>query len=232
MQPVTVKATIEKALREMGGLSEGEQPTSHMIQDALATLNALLSQWSVEGLMVPYMSRVYLAGDNTKASYSWGPGGDIDSSAPVDVAAISFKLASLIQPVRKVENTVYMQERWIANVGQPQWFYYERLPDRSMLHFDVAPFGGGFDIWAQFPLDNSMTLTEDLGLPDYYIRAVASNLAIDLCPDYGKEPSSTLVFKASTGKKVVERYNATPAPDMALDDMPAMYRGTPLPLRN
>lgn len=228
----TIKAVIEDALREITALAEAEQPTAHMVQDGLTKLNALLAQWSIEGLMVPFMSRAFLAGDTTKASYSWGPGGDISTLAPVNVAAVSFRLGNLSSPLRPVENTEFMAYRWLGNVGQPRWFYYERQPEQGLLHFDCAPYGGGFDIWYEAGVQGYGGLTAEMVLPDYYERAVVTSLAIELCASYGKEPSPSLGFKAGNAKGIIERYNFTPPPDLSLDDFPTLHVGTPLPLRN
>lgn len=231
MGPITVKSVIEKALREITALSEGEQATAHMIQDGLETLNALLAQWSVEGLMVPYMHRESFPGSTSKASYTVRPGGDVDIASPVSVAAVSFRIGNLVQPLRPVENTEYMAARWLGDVGQPKWFYYERTQDGGVLHFDTAPYEGGFDMWMELPLLPAQHLTENMALPDYYIRAIVSNLAIDLCPEYGKEPSGALTYKAGTAKSVIESYNSTPPPELSLRDMPMVGRRSTLPLR-
>lgn len=227
----TIKAIIESALLEITAISEDEQPSAAMIQGGLSALNALISQWSVEGLMVPYMSRSFVAADASKASLTWRPGGDINSAAPVDVAAVNFVFGNLQSPLAKVENTVFMQARWLGNVGEPKWFYYERVQGGGVLHFDVAAYGGGFDMWFEVPIGQYLSLTEEMQLPDFYVRMVISNLAVDLCPGYGKSASPELTYKASSSKSVIERYNATPAPELSISEFTGVG-GIPFPLRS
>ena len=55
-----------------------------------------------------------------------------------------------------------------------------------------------------------MTLGTDMVLPPGYRKALRAELAIDLCPEYGREPSKTLVDMAKTAKADIKRANHTP----------------------
>lgn len=222
--PLTIKKIIEQSLVEIGALTEGTQPTADMIESGKLMFQQLIAQWSVKGFMIPYATRTVLIGDNTKASYSWGPGGDINSVAPVDVAAVSFVLGNGQVPLEPVNNSVYMGWRWLGNVGQPSWFYYERALPRNILHFDVAPAGGAFRIIGNNPLTTAFELTDLTEFPDFYGRMIRTNLAIELAPQYELPVSADLRVIARESKQTVQGYNAKPVPDMRLDDMPASNR--------
>lgn len=218
---ITVKYCIEAAMRRIGALSEGEQMSADMAQDAMIMLAALIAQWSQEGLVIPYLSRTVLLGDNTKASYTWGPGGDIDGVAPVSVAAVSFQLETNQYPLDQADETLFMGNRILGVVAQPRWFYFERAAT-AKLHFDVAPYGGQFRISSYAGMVTALNLTDALEFPPEYVRFIRDNLALDLCPDYDREPSAVLVASADAAKRTILARNNTPVPSQRLD-LPTGY---------
>lgn len=202
-------------------LTEGEEATADMIVDAKEVFAELVASWSYEGLMIPYISRDVLVGDTSKASYTWGPGGDINTVAPVDVAAVSFQIENGQIPLSRGDDVLFMQRPWLGIVGQPQYFYFEKATT-PLLRFDVAPYGGAFLISSWKKLDNTQVLTDTLTFPDQYARMLRTNLAIELCPPYQKSPSDVLVANAVASKRIVKRYNMKPISSMSTD-LPGSY---------
>jgi len=221
----TIKTTIEGALRKIGALAEAEQATADMIEDGKLQLQELIASWSASGLIIPYLSRTVLVGDNTKASYTWGPGGDINSVAPVDVAAVSFVLENSQYALKPGDETLFMGDRLLGNTGSPSWFYFERqtLP---ILHFDVAPYGGLFKITSTMAMDDTLELTDDLELPPYYTRMIVNNLALEMCPDYDREPSAVLVSVAARSLNIVRSRALSPVPSQTLETPRGGYHRT------
>lgn len=212
----TIKLIIERALRKIGALAEAEQATADMIEDVKDQLSSLISGWSASSIIIPYLSRTVLLGDNTKASYSWGPGGDIPGVAPTDIAAVSFQLENGLYPLQMADNTTFMGNRTLGIVGMPRWFYYEQqaIP---ILHFDVAPYGGSFRIAAYQAMDSEFELIDDLELPKFYDRMVINNLAVELCPDYDREPSAVLIKTATESMNTVMAKRLSPVPSQTTD---------------
>lgn len=225
----TVKSMIEGALREIVALEEGETASADMIEDGLLIFSELLQSWSDEGLMVPYLVTETLIGDNTKASYIWGPGGDIPTMAPVDVVAVSFILENGQTPLVRADARLFIGRPWLGIVAMPQYFFYERGLT-NYLRFDVAPYGGGFQIVSQKPLDSTLVLTADLEFPESYSRMIRTNLAIEFCPPYQKTASAELVAVAASSKKIVKRKNSGPIPSMTTDLPGTINPSTSLPL--
>lgn len=225
----TIKKVIESSLREIQALAEGEEASADMIADALELLNDLIASWSDEGFMIPYVTRDTLAGDNTKSSYTWGSGGDITTTAPVNVVAVSFVLENAQHDLLRGSEQLFKRRPVLGIIGNPTYFYFDRQ-STPQLHFDVAPYGGTFYITSEKPLDNTLTLTENFALPDRYKRMVRTNLGIELCPAYEKSPSAALVAIARQSRSIVKKSNAKPVPDMRFD-FPSGSGASQLPLR-
>lgn len=222
----TIKQAVEAAMREIHALSEAEQASADQIRDGVDILRDLLAQWSMSNLMIPFVTRTSLVGDSTKASYSWGPGGDINAVAPVDVTAVSYSLGGGPSPLMEASETEFASRSLYNSPGHPNWFFFERQPT-PILHFNSAPFGGLFSIVSKAYLPDLNSLTASMELPPEYNRIVRTNLAIEFCPSYEKEPSAALVSVATESKMVVLRRNATPIPSQSLE-LPGMMRGPDL----
>ena len=92
----TVRDLITAALLDLGALASGESPTAPEAQDAFRRLNLLLETWRLESLLVYAIDTVtkVLTG---AASYTWGPGGDIDTTRPVHLSMALQRLAKELQ---------------------------------------------------------------------------------------------------------------------------------------
>ena len=69
------------------------------------------------------------------------------------------------------------------------------------------------------PLSNSpkdLTANQSTDIPDWAVRAVITNLALDLAPSYGKTPAHTTLMAASQGKSTLRGQTGYPVPNQVL----------------
>jgi hypothetical protein len=223
----TVIQAIEDAMRELVVLGEGETATADQINDGKRKLVAMLNQWSVEGMMVPFLTKETFALSSTTASYTWGSGQQFNSQAPIEVVAATYLIATTQKPLKALDATAYMRLPLTGIVSEPSGFWYDRQTTPKF-YLDVAPYTGSVIVLSKKALDADFELTDQIVLPDEYELAIFTNLAIVLAPGYQRPVSTELAYNAKMSKRVVRRRNVK-VPSM-LTDVPVQRRPM-LPLR-
>lgn len=203
---------INRALRLLGVLAEGETPSAQMSQDALTALNQMIDSWNTERLSVfNTIDQVFLwpAGEIQR---HLGPTGEFVGVRPVllDDATyyrdpgtnVSFGIKFINQQqydgiaVKTVTST-YPQVMWI-NMEYPniQMTVYPRPTRELEWHFISVQ-----------ELDKPATLETNILFPPGYLRAFTYNLACEIAPEYGVEPAPQITRIAMTSKRNLKRIN-------------------------
>jgi hypothetical protein len=212
MTTYTAGEQINAALRLIGQLAEGEQPTPQASQDALAALNQMIDSWNTERLSVfSTQDQVYTwpAGDISKTI---GPTGDFVGNRPVLLddatyyrdpgTGVSFGIKFINQQqydgiaVKTVTST-YPQVMFI-NMTFPDItvFVYPR-PTRDLeWHFISVE-----------ELTKPANLATSILFPPGYLRAFKYNLACEIAAEFGVEPPPTVQRIAMTSKRNLKRIN-------------------------
>jgi len=203
---------INRALRLLGILAEGETPSAATSQDALMALNQMIDSWNTERLSTfVTQDQVYIwpAG---LISRDLGPSGDFVGNRPImlDDATyyrdpgtnVSFGIKFINQQqydgiaVKTVTST-YPQVCWV-NMGYPDvtLTIYPR-PTRDLeWHFVSVQ-----------ELDRPADLSTPILFPPGYLRAFTYNLAMEFAPEFGVEPSPQVARIAMTSKRDLKRIN-------------------------
>jgi hypothetical protein len=212
MATYTAGDQINRALRLLGVLAEGETPSASVSQDSLTALNQMIDSWNTERLSVfNTQDQMYTwpAGEITR---TLGPSGDFTGNRPVllDDATyyrdpgtnVSFGIKFINQQqydgiaVKTVTST-YPQVMWI-NMEYPNitMTVYPK-PTRDLeWHFISVE-----------ELSQPATLTTDILFPPGYLRAFTYNLAMEIAPEFGVDPSPQVTRIAMTSKRNLKRIN-------------------------
>ena len=203
---------INRALRLIGVLAEGETPSAAMSQDALDALNQMVDSWNTERLSVyNTLDQVFTwpSGDIRK---TLGPSGDFVGVRPVllDDATyfrdpqtnVSYGVKFINQQqydgiaVKTVTST-YPQVIWV-NMENPNiaMTVYPRPLRALEWHFISVQ-----------ELTQPATLNTTLAFPPGYLRAFTYNLALEIAPEFGVEPSAQVKRIAMTSKRNIKRIN-------------------------
>lgn len=212
MTTFTAGDQINRALRLLGILAEGETPSAAMSQDALMALNQMIESWSIERLSVfNTIDQTFLweAGTLTK---TLGPSGDFVGLRPVlfDDATyyrdpstnVSFGIKFINQQqydgiaVKTVTST-YPQVIWV-NMEYPnaRMTIYPKPTRELEWHFISVQ-----------ELDQPADLSTTLYFPPGYLRAFTYNLAMEFAPEFGVEPPPQVQRIAMTSKRNLKRIN-------------------------
>lgn len=203
---------INRALRLLGVLAEGETPSAAVSQDALMALNQMIDSWSTERLAVfSTQDQIYLWPTST-IKRTLGPTGDFVGNRPVLIddstyfrdpsTNVSFGVKLINQQqyngiaVKTVTST-YPQVMWVNMTYPDIEMYIYPNPTRLLeWHFVSVE-----------ELTQPANLSTNILFPPGYLRAFTYNLACELAPEFGVEPSPQVQRVAMYSKRNLKRIN-------------------------
>jgi hypothetical protein len=218
---------IYGALRLIGQLAEGEVPSADTAQDALAAMNMMIDSWSTERLAVYATQDQTFTWPANEAVRTIGPTGDFVGQRPVllddatyyvDAQGLAFMPAIINEAeynaiVLKTVTTTYPQVIYPEATNPNATYTIYPVPTRPLVwHFISVQ-----------PLAQPATLGTELVFPPGYLRAFRYNLACELAPEFGVEPSPQVTRVAMVSKRNLKRIN-NPNDMMA---MPSGIMGSP-----
>ena len=203
---------INRALRLLGVLAEGETPSAAVSQDALTALNQMIESWNTERLSVFSTQDQVFTWPAGSISRTLGPSGNFVGNRPImlDDATyfrdagtnVSYGIKIINQQqydgiaVKTVTST-YPQVLWINMTYPDIEMYVYPVPIRDLeWHFISVD-----------ELSQPATLATALTFPPGYLRAFVYNLAMEMAPEFGVEPSPQVRRIAMTAKRNLKRIN-------------------------
>lgn len=212
MATYTAGDQINRALRLLGVLAEGETPSAETSQDALMALNQMIDSWNTERLAVFATQDQVFTWPSYEIKRTLGPTGDFVGNRPILVddasyfrdpqtnVSYGFKLINQQQydgiAVKTVTST-YPQVMFVNNAFPDIEMYIYPKPTRDL----------EWHIISVQELDQPAQLNTELHFPPGYMRAFTYNLAMELAPEFGVEPSPQVQRIAMTSKRNLKRIN-------------------------
>ncbi len=212
MATYTARDQINRALRLLGVLAEGETPSASVSQDALMAMNQMIDSWNTERLST------FVTQDQV---YTWpagiiardlGPSGDFVGNRPIQIddatyyrdpgTNVSFGIKFINQQqydgiaVKTVTST-YPQVAWV-NMG---------FPDVTITIYPQPTRDLEWHFVSVQELDRPADLSTVLFYPPGYLRAFTYNLAMEFAPEFGVDPSKQVQRIAMTSKRDLKRIN-------------------------
>jgi len=211
MTTYTAGDQINRSLRLLGVLAEGETPSASVSQDALTALNQMIDSWNTERLSIFNTIDQVFSWPAGEIQRHLGPTGEFVGVRPVllDDATyfkapngVSYGIKFINQQqydgiaVKTVTST-YPQVMWI-NMEYPniQMTVYPKPTQVLEWHFISVQ-----------ELDQPATLSTVMYYPPGYLRAFTYNLAMEFAPEFGVEPSPQVQRIAMTSKRNLKRIN-------------------------
>jgi hypothetical protein len=212
MATYTAGDQINRALRLLGVLAEGEVPSAETAQDALMAMNQMIDSWNTERLSVFCTQDQVFTWPAGLLSRTLGPTGNFVGLRPVLLddatyyrdpgTGVSFGIKFINQQqyngiaVKTVTST-YPQVIFVNNTFPDVEMYVYPRPTRDLeWHFISVQ-----------ELDNPAGLATVLFFPPGYLRAFTYNLAMEMAPEFGIEPSPQVQRIAMTSKRNLKRIN-------------------------
>lgn len=203
---------INRALRLLGVLAEGETPSAAVSQDALTAMQQMIESWNIERLSVFSTQDQVFTWPAQARSRTLGPTGDFVGNRPVmldDATYFRDALTNVSYGVKiinqqqydgiavKTVTSTYPQVIWINMTYPDVEMYVYPVPIRDLeWHFISVQ-----------ELTQPVNLATQLTFPPGYLRAFTFNLACEIAPEFGVEPSPQVKRIAMTSKRNLKRIN-------------------------
>ncbi len=215
---LSASTLITGALKLIGALSQGETAQPEDLNDGLVRLNELIDGWGTERLMVPSTTRTVFTTSANVGSYTIGPGGNINQAWPQSIDEAGYLYLAGTSTVEiPMDVLTYDTYRTIPQKDQtnslPYSLYYDHAYQSGLGTITLWPIPStatDIAIYHRSVLSQFAGLSVTYAFPPGYAKALRYNLAVDLAPDYSKEPSNAVMRGAMESKANVKRANFVP----------------------
>ena len=208
----TAGEQINGALRLLGVLAEGETPSAATSQDALFALNQMIDSWGTEKLST-FTTQIqifdWLPGF---ASRSLGPSGDFVGDRPVlmdDATYFVDTSTGISYGIKLINQQQYdgIAVKSVTSTFPQVMWVHTNFPNVDMYVYPVPTKVLEWHFISAAQLTQPATIATPLYFPPGYMRAFRYNLACELAPEFGVEPSATVSRLAMTSKRNLKRIN-------------------------
>jgi hypothetical protein len=203
---------INRALRLLGVLAEGETPSAAMSQDALTALNQMLDSWSTEKLMIYNTIDQVFTWPTGQIKRTLGPSGDFVGIRPILLDDSTYyrdpgtNVSFGIKMINQQQYNGIAVKTVTSTYPQVMWINME-YPDISMTIYPKPTRDLEWHFVSAQELSQPVVLATTLSFPPGYLRAFTYNLAMEIAPEFGIEPSPQVQRIAMTSKRNLKRIN-------------------------
>ena len=202
---------INRALRLIGVLAEGETASAATSQDALTAMNQMIDSWNTERLSVFCTQDQVFNWPVGQIKQTLGPSGDFVGNRPIQLDdATYFRAPSGVSYGIKIINQDQYNGIAVKTSTStfPQVIFVNMTyPDVTMSIYPRPTRLLEFHFISVQEIDQPATLATNLLFPPGYLRAFTYNLACEFAPEFGVEPSPQVQRIAMTSKRNLKRIN-------------------------
>ena len=206
---IIVSDLIKSSMRLIGAIASGETPTADEANDGLLVLNDMLENWSTENLSVWGSSNQTFNLVAGQAVYTIGPTGNWVTDRPQDIDDAYMRFNGVDFPVVVISQEQY-NEINLKSMQQPiveRLLYVNEFPLGIVTVWPVPTQALPITLTMRRILDFPVALTDTLTGPPGYLKALRYCLAVEFAPEFGVEPSPTVVQVAADAKGDYKRAN-------------------------
>jgi hypothetical protein len=203
---------INGALRLLGVLAEGETPSAETSQDALAALNQMIDSWNTERLAVFSTQDQVFNWTPGLRSQTLGPTGDFVGNRPVlldDATYFRDPQTNVSYGIKFINQQQYngIAVKTVTSTYPQVIFTNMTYPDIEMYIYPVPLRLLEWHFISVEELTQPANLATPLTFPPGYLRAFRYNLACEIAPEFGVEPSAQVQRIAMYSKRNLKRIN-------------------------
>jgi len=204
----SVLTILTDALKKIGVVSTAETLSSEESSDGLRTLNALLSSWNNDSLIVNGNQIEEFVLTPMQSVYTFGTGGDFNSSAPVRIEQAFLKYTDGTEyPVKLIDNEQWgrLTTKTTQSTLPTHVYIDENYPLRTVHVYPVPSIATTLVLHSFRKFSAFTSLTTEVQLAEGMERALVYNLALEFAPDYGKNPSGLVIQTAAESLALIQR---------------------------
>lgn len=223
----TARDIIRRAMKSIAALGEGENPSSNEANDALLILNEIVDKWNIETLMIPAMQDIEFNLTNKKM-YTIGDTGDINTIHPATgILGAYYKFNGISYPLAMITEGQYndiVLKDLMSTI--PQYVKYRATnPLGELIVYPICNQGSiVLNVNGQFNAFSSLDSIIDL--PSGYIKALRTNLAIELGIEFGRQSDPRLEAIAVSAKNQIKITNSAQKPWVMSADAALLRSGS------
>jgi len=203
---------INGSLRLLGVLAEGEVPSAETSQDALRAMNQMIDSWNTERLSVFSTQDQIFMWPAGQLSRTMGPSGDFVGNRPVlldDATYFKDPGTGVSYGIKFINQQQYdgIAVKTVTSTYPQVIFVNMTYPDIEMYIYPRPTRELEWHFISVEELTQPATLATQLHFPPGYLRAFRYNLACEMAPEFGTEPSAQVRRLAMSSKRNIKRIN-------------------------
>lgn len=223
----TVRDLIAGALRLIGAVDADAPLTANEASDGLSALNGLIGSLNTDGLLVYTVLEEEFTLTGGQGAYTMGPSGNFNTTRPVRIDDAKYKVGDQEYPIHILNDQEWQQGIDLRTLGGiPEYLYNDNaFPLATVNIWPVPSSAEKLVLWSWKAITAFTAVTDVLSLPPGYERMLRYNLAIELAPEFSREPSGTVKKNAAESLADIKRLNIQPI-YLACDDallVPSIY---------
>lgn len=208
----TVGDQINRALRLLGVLAEGETPSAATSQDSLMAFQQMVDSWNTERLAVFSTQDQIFTWPAGQINRTLGPSGDFVGNRPIlldDATYYRDPSTNVSFGIKIINQQQYdgIAVKTVTSTYPQVLFINMTYPDVDMYIYPKPTRDLEWHFISVEELSNPATLVTSLLFPPGYLRAFTYNLAMEIAPEFGVEPSPQVKRIAMTSKRNLKRIN-------------------------
>jgi hypothetical protein len=212
MSTATAGEIINGSLRLLGVLAEGEVPSAETSQDALMAMQQMIESWNTERLSVYATQDQIFMWPAGQLSRTLGPSGDFIGNRPVlldDSTYFKDPGTGVSYGIKFINQQQYngIAVKTVTSTYPQVIFVNMTFPDIEMYIYPRPTRELEWHFISVQELTQPATLATVLHFPPGYLRAFRYNLACEMAPEFGTEPSSQVRRLAMSSKRNIKRIN-------------------------
>jgi len=191
----TAETIIKSAMRAIGALAPGETPTSDELTDGLEALKFMLRSWGSQNLYIHFTTQENFP--LTGATYyTIGTGGTFNTTRPTFIRGAYLD--------DKDSRYDILTEAQYRNNEYGLWY----SPEYPLGKIYIYPLDTGtLYLDTLKPFTELTGYTDSLTYPPEYDEAIKFNLALRLCPEYGRPATQELIYFAKESMNYIVTRN-------------------------
>ena len=203
---------INRALRLLGVLAEGETISAAVMQDSLMAMNQMIDSWNTERLSVFSTQDQVFNWPPDLITRTLGPTGDFVGNRPIlvdDATYFRDATTNVSYGIKLINQQQYdgIAVKTVTSTYPQVMFVNMTYPNITMTIYPKPTRVLEWHIVSVDKLSEPATLATTLAFPPGYLRAFTYNLAMEIAPEFGVEPSEQVKRIAMTSKRNLKRIN-------------------------
>jgi hypothetical protein len=212
MATYTAGDQINRALRLLGVLAEGETSSASVYQDSLMALNQMIDSWNTERLSVFCTQDQVFTWPAGEIKRTLGPTGNFVGLRPVlldDATYYRDPGTNVSFGIKFINQQQYngIAVKTVTSTYPQVIFVNMTYPDVEMTIYPRPTRDLEWHFVSVQKLAEPATLVTEILFPPGYLRAFTYNLAMEIAPEFGVEPSPQVQRIAMTSKRNLKRIN-------------------------